>query len=225
MGDAQKAGALVDGVSKPASTRPRLSSRGAVTRRKLLDGARQTFCEKGYHGARVSDIAANAGVAIGNFYRHFDNKNVIFLEILEPFFDGLFEVTGRRKGDPPVDTLEQLAERNVRYITYYAEHQQLFIAAYEAAASPQSDHFFPVWINLRERFFARSKAWLRSLVCRGKLPENTDVEFMAEALGAMNEHFVYIRIVQMERKFDQAEIEQMARSLAQLWWRALFLTK
>ena len=220
MGDTSGNSALAD--DKSASTRPRLSSRGVATRRKLLEGARRAFCEKGYHGARVSDIAANAGVAIGNFYRHFGNKNDIFLEILQPFFDGLFEITGRQEDDPPVETLDQLAERNVRYITYYAEHQQLFIAAYEAAASPQSDHFFPVWLHLRERFFARSKAWLRGFVSRGSLPESTDIEFMAEALGAMNEHFVYIRIVQMERKFDQAEIEQMARSLAQIWWRTLF---
>ena len=205
-----------------ASGRPRRSPRGAATRRKLLEGARQAFCDKGYHGARVSDIAANAGVAIGNFYRHFDNKNDIFLEILVPFFDGLLEVTGRRPGDPSVETIEQLAERTERYISYYADHQQLFIAAYEAAASPQSDHFFPTWLHLRDRFFARSKAWLRGLADKGILPEETDIEFMAEALGAMNEHFVYIRIVQLGRKPDRDEIQDMSRSLAEIWWRALF---
>ncbi|RFB04915.1 TetR/AcrR family transcriptional regulator [Parvularcula marina] len=203
--------------------RPRLSARGEATRQKLLEGAEKAFREKGYHGARVADIAGNAGVAIGNFYRHFENKNVIFLEILKPFFRGLLEVTGRQDGDESVLTQAQLAERNVRYITYYTEHQRLFIAAYEAAASPQSDHFFPTWIELRDRFFARTKGWLRSLIKNGILPESTDVEFIGEALGNMNEHYVYIRIVQLERMPDQQEIELMANSLAKLWWRALFL--
>ena len=41
-------------------------------RRLLLDAAVRVFARKGYHAARVGDIAEEAGVAYGLVYHYFD---------------------------------------------------------------------------------------------------------------------------------------------------------
>jgi AcrR family transcriptional regulator len=46
----------------------------AETRERLLRAAADVFAERGYDGARVSDIAAAAGVSKGALYAHFDSK-------------------------------------------------------------------------------------------------------------------------------------------------------
>src|ERR671915_101144 len=51
-------------------------------RRLLLDAAVRVFARKGYHAARVGDIAKEAGVAYGLLYHYFRSKD----EILETIF-------------------------------------------------------------------------------------------------------------------------------------------
>lgn len=46
-------------------------------RRALLDAAVRLFAQKGYHDCRVSDIAAEAGVAHGLLYHYFDSKEEV----------------------------------------------------------------------------------------------------------------------------------------------------
>jgi TetR/AcrR family transcriptional regulator, fatty acid metabolism regulator protein len=48
----------------------------------ILDAAVRVFARKGYHAARVGDIAAEAGVAHGLLYHYFDSKE----EVLESIF-------------------------------------------------------------------------------------------------------------------------------------------
>ena len=52
-------------------------------RRLLLDAAVRVFARKGYHAARVGDIAEEAGVAHGLLYHYFSSKE----EVLETVFD------------------------------------------------------------------------------------------------------------------------------------------
>lgn len=197
-------------------------SRSLATRQKLLDGARKSFEERGYHGSRISDITENAGVALGNFYRHFENKNEIFAEVLRPIFEAWHASSGRSVHEKPARTIEELAERNARYISVFVDHKMLFRAGYEAASSIQSDHFFGTWFDLREMFFARSRAWLAGVKHDGLAREDINIDLMAEALGAMNEQFIYIRVIRNENKLEDDEINMMARMLAEIWWRTLF---
>ena len=51
-------------------------------RRRLLDAAVRVFARKGYHNARVGDIAEEAGVAHGLLYHYFGSKE----DVLETVF-------------------------------------------------------------------------------------------------------------------------------------------
>lgn len=53
-------------------------------RRLMIVGAAvHCFVEKGYHQSGVRDIAAKAGVSLGNLYNHFKSKDEILYEITE----------------------------------------------------------------------------------------------------------------------------------------------
>jgi TetR/AcrR family fatty acid metabolism transcriptional regulator len=58
------------------------NSNQAEKRRLLLDAAIRVFAVKGYHAARVGDIAREAGVAYGLLYHYFGSKQ----EVLETIF-------------------------------------------------------------------------------------------------------------------------------------------
>ena len=59
-----------------------LSSRGAATRRRLIESAEQVFAELGYHDASIVKITEAAGVAQGTFYLYFASKKEIFDELV-----------------------------------------------------------------------------------------------------------------------------------------------
>lgn len=56
-------------------------------RKQLLDAAFQAFGKKGYHGAQVSDIIQEAGVARGTFYLYFTSKREAFEAVLNAIFE------------------------------------------------------------------------------------------------------------------------------------------
>lgn len=59
-----------------------LSSRGARTRRRLLEASETVFAELGYHDASIVKITEAAGVGQGTFYLYFSSKKEIFDELV-----------------------------------------------------------------------------------------------------------------------------------------------
>jgi TetR/AcrR family fatty acid metabolism transcriptional regulator len=57
----------------------------------ILEAAIRVFARMGYHGARVSDIAREAGIAYGLVYHYFKNKEEILSTIFEERWAGFLE--------------------------------------------------------------------------------------------------------------------------------------
>lgn len=62
-------------------------------RRKLLDSAERLFAEKPYDDVRVDDIAADAGVAKGLVYYHFDGKRGLYSAVLQAMAEDMLKRT------------------------------------------------------------------------------------------------------------------------------------
>ena len=65
-------------MAQTAQSRPRHDKRV-----RIVDAAVEVFAEKGFRGARISDIARAAGVADGTIYLYFRNKEDLLLTIFE----------------------------------------------------------------------------------------------------------------------------------------------
>ncbi|HYF81771.1 MAG TPA: TetR/AcrR family transcriptional regulator [Clostridia bacterium] len=53
---------------------------------KIDAAALAVFAEKGYKGAKISDIGERAGVSVGNIYRYYGSKDDIFYAIISESF-------------------------------------------------------------------------------------------------------------------------------------------
>lgn len=53
-----------------------------ATRQRLIDAGARVFAADGVQGARIADIAREAGVAIGTLYTHFPDKDALFHELM-----------------------------------------------------------------------------------------------------------------------------------------------
>ncbi len=58
-----------------------------ITINKILTSALEEFSEKGFFGARIDSIAANAGVNKRMIYEHFENKENLYKEVLTSVYE------------------------------------------------------------------------------------------------------------------------------------------
>ena len=64
----------------------------------LIDAATALFSAHGYDGAGTPEIAARAGVSVGTFYRYFDDKREIYLEVARRNMLAAYSATLERLG-------------------------------------------------------------------------------------------------------------------------------
>ena len=91
---------------------PNRSNAQEDKRRLLLDAAVRVFARKGYHAARVGDIAEEAGVAYGLLYHYFDSKEDVLRSVFRETWRALIGTikSVEQAGDPPREQLRKVAE-------------------------------------------------------------------------------------------------------------------
>jgi AcrR family transcriptional regulator len=111
---------------------PARQARSRATRERLLAAGEKMFAEKGYDGAKLSDIAEDAGVSVGAVYFRFKDKDALFQAIVETFT----EETRGRLGEFILTGKEHATEEVVRNFVLRAAaniqtHRGLFRAIIE----------------------------------------------------------------------------------------------
>jgi AcrR family transcriptional regulator len=115
----------VDGTAAP-----RREEKKALSRRRILDAAREVFFRDGFMDANLDDVARGAGVAKGTLYRYFDSKAELYVAVLADNGD-IFE---RKMRDvaavdlPPADRIREVGRFYFEHWTSNIDYFQIFWA-------------------------------------------------------------------------------------------------
>jgi AcrR family transcriptional regulator len=71
------------------TTRPRLTSRGAATRERIVAGAAALVYERGVASTSLDDIMAATGTSKSQLYHYFVDKDALVLEVIRRQLDGI----------------------------------------------------------------------------------------------------------------------------------------
>jgi AcrR family transcriptional regulator len=195
-----------------------LTPRALRTRAALVQAARVIFERDGYHNARITDIADEAGVAHGTFYTYFTSKTEAFLALAQQLLeDALAPI------DAPLDKslnhYERLEHYNREYLAMYREWGRI-IALWEEVTL-----FDQVAAELLEDgladFAARSAAQIKHLQEEKLADPRIDPRYAANALTGMIHRFAYRWFSQgrgVEFDFDEAVVQ-----ISRLWANAIGL--
>lgn len=110
---------------------------------RILESALQVFAEKGFHRARISDVAKRAGVADGTVYLYFKNKHDLliktFEEIMEVILEKVMEILSSNLS--PSDKMREIVRTHyelalthphiVEVITFELRQSHKFMKEYE----------------------------------------------------------------------------------------------
>lgn len=90
--------------------------RKAERRRQLLDAAGRLIAERGFHGVRLDDLGAAAGISGPAVYRHFPSKEALLVELLTGISDRLYaDATDIVAAAPTEKALEQLVDLHLEF--------------------------------------------------------------------------------------------------------------
>jgi TetR/AcrR family fatty acid metabolism transcriptional regulator len=95
-----------------------MSGSRANKRTLITNAAVDVFAEKGFHQARIADIAKRAGVADGTIYLYFKNKEDLLLSVFEEKMDYLLtELGASLEGiQDPEERIRQFARFHFRQV-------------------------------------------------------------------------------------------------------------
>lgn len=164
----------------------------ALFRNAILVAAEAVFAERGFHGARIQDIAARARIAVGTVYNHFAQKDDVLSALLEERTDGLLRQL-RARSDDPTRFPGRLEARVARVLVYVERHRAFFAIANEhglfaGVAAPGARSAAR---NVRQvvRFRSVFRSLIREGIAAGDL-EPLDAEALTRFLGGTMRAFV-----------------------------------
>ncbi len=106
----------------------RHKNKGEQTRARLREAAIAVFARNGFHGTKVSDIVAEAGLSQPSFYLYFDSKEATYEALVEEFRESLQRVTLSNLIDPatPKGSVEgHVALSFQRFLDFMAKDRAL----------------------------------------------------------------------------------------------------
>lgn len=168
---------------------PPLSRRAeakALFRNAILEAAELVFAERGFHSARIQDVAQKARIAVGTVYNHFEQKDDLLHALLEERTEKMLDRLAPAASDPD-DFEAKLTARLARMLGYVEEHRGFFLVAIEHglfAKGPQPVETGGCGKQMRqiERFRAAFRELLEEGLAAGAL-EPMDTQLLVWFLG------------------------------------------
>lgn len=158
------------------------------TKRLIFESAIQIFSEEGYKGATMDEIAANAGLAKGTLYYHFDSKEEIFNFIVEEGIKILkIDVDEVQKTDlDPVEKLVSISKIQLRFLYRYTNFFKILLSQLWGKEKRQYELRDKVRSYIREIEINIDKAMKLNRIDQG------DPKFMAyEVFGTLSTAAIY----------------------------------
>jgi AcrR family transcriptional regulator len=187
------------------------SPRGAKTRERLLEAAKQIFEEDGFLDARISDIAQRAEVAHGSFYYYFESKEEIFREVAAAVDEQLSAPLGHIiLASSKVPARERIREAIAQHFESYRAEARLMGVIEEV--SRHDEQVNAMRMERHRRYAEQITESIRKLQRHGLADPELDPVVAAAALGALTYRFAEIWLVEgaVECSFDDA-VDQVAR--------------
>ncbi|MBM3301674.1 MAG: TetR/AcrR family transcriptional regulator, partial [Deltaproteobacteria bacterium] len=119
----------------------------------IFDAACRVIREKGFHQARITDIAQQAGISYGLVYHYFKSKSDLFDAILKEWWKGLFAMMDEGdRGSHPID--ERLATIVGYFLDQYERRPDL-VHIFITEISRSSDNLTPSRLKRFKEFMGR----------------------------------------------------------------------
>lgn len=185
----------------------------------ILAAARTVFLRDGYPGAKLTDVAAEAGCSVGTLYTYFRDRDDLLAAVLRGTEEEMRHARADRPSGEGESAAAQIAAANRVYLESYRRNARVM------ALLEQVSQGHPGFRELRVRrardFVARNARALAALRDAGAIAADVDVPMMAASLSAMVSRMAYAAWVDGEYSDDDDSLERILATVNRIWLSSL----
>lgn len=194
----------------------------ADTRERIIASAARVFARKGYHGASLDEVAADAGLTKGAVYWHFQSKSDLFLVLLDARFQrdtaemaGKFDAAHRQDEQyDPFTSMQRVLLQLVDQIESDRDWPRLFL---EFLGHARDEAVHQRIGAVYRQSYAFSQSLLDQLKQRGHSNCNADSFVTAVFWGALIDGLVLAWLANPEL----IDLKQLMPKIAELVWQGV----
>lgn len=208
MGDNQR-------EDKPLSARQR---QALQTRQKLLEAGYAVFLEQGFQKATISQIIKKAETGYGTAYVYFQNKDELFVEVMDDVMKRFYEVAEFPFfPETKEEAYEMIAHQVGRFLELAQLHRPIMRVVKEGIGiSPLVEKR---WREIRERFIERIAQDIRYAQQKELARQDLDALLVARGWFYANEMFMWY----MVEEESPPPLEEIVKNLTGLYTGGLYL--
>ena len=129
-------------------------------RDKIMESALKLFATKGFKNTTISDVAASAGISVGNIYNYFPTKKQLFADMLPETVIEKFKNLLIIKFQMPVADTSDTSDRIISTIIEYRYHFIILMEMseddeYSALRKGMVSHFVRLYLDFIKKNFNR----------------------------------------------------------------------
>ncbi len=133
--------------------------------------------EKGFHQARMADIAKEAGISYGLVYHYFKNKSDLFDALIKEWWHGFDELTDELVAKPvPVE--EKLGTLTMYFLDQYVEKPEL-VHLFITELSRSTTNLTPERLKHFKRLFKRTEEIMKEGQSQGTLRKDLKPRYLS----------------------------------------------
>lgn len=197
----------------PSQTREETTS---LRREAIFQAALCCFVEKGFHQASMRDIAALAGVSVGNVYNHFPSKEVLIAEIAALEMRELAPLLLALERASPLSGLLKFARD---YTALCSEPGSVMLSSEVIAESARNPVLAGLFADNHRNLVAALRRTLQTGMQTGEidptLPADTTAALMLDAIEGHALRAVLFASKKAQRKRTEDELALLLNKLLQ----------
>lgn len=176
--------------------------RAQQKRDALLESGHKLFISKGYEQTTAKEIAADAGVATGTFYRYFSDKRQLLLSLLEDQIEKLMVPEPSWRTSDPESLIESLLEAHEKRLSEIGLHRVL------PELLPKDPELAEVLLQAKRTIHGRILSGLKKAYEQGLTWKDLDLETVTWSMMLLAEN-AHEKAKQCDEKTDYRQVAKV----------------
>ena len=189
----------------------------------ILEAALKVIKQKGFHKARMADIARDAGISYGLVYHYFGTKEELFETILDRWWDSLFGLLAEI-GTPPQDVHAQLGHIILFFLNTYQQHPEL-VNVFITEISRSTANLNSNRLDRFKRFISLTESIIAGGQDNGVLRNDFKARYLTYIFLGSLETFVSAMVLADQKIKGDTQKERIARSILEVFLNGARSTK
>jgi len=182
----------------------------------IFGAACRVIREKGYHQARITDIAQEAGISYGLVYHYFKSKSDLFDAILEEWWTGLFAMMDEWDKNSP--GIEERLGATVRYFLDEYEKRPDLVHIFITEISRSSANLTPTRVKWIKLFMDRIESSLAHAQAEEFIRSDIKPRYLMHIFLGAIESFISAMVLENQPLRGRAQKQRISGGLLEVFF-------